>query len=115
MIKSGETLRHSLRFSLAGTHLTRDYSLNDQLTEAAEGQVLEWASAQTLPFPQFPEDYRKQVTDTLDYPPEASPGADRGLTGSGGSTTGAGRLLRVGNSISPTRRGRRVGGRSHQT
>ena len=45
--------------------------------EAAEKQVREWAAAHTLPFPEFAEDYRKQITDTLDYPPEGSSGAER--------------------------------------
>ena len=31
---------------------------------------------QTLPFPDFAEDYRKKITDTLDYPPEGAPGAE---------------------------------------
>ena len=44
----------------------------------AEQQVRAWASAHTLPFPEFAEDYRRKITDTLDYPPEGSPGADRG-------------------------------------
>jgi hypothetical protein len=38
----------------------------------------EWASAQTLPFPDLPEANRKQIRDTLDYPPAGSPDADRG-------------------------------------
>jgi len=40
--------------------------------------VREWAAAQTLPFPDVAEDYRKSITDTLDYPPAGSPGADLG-------------------------------------
>jgi hypothetical protein len=35
-------------------------------------------AAHSLPFPDFTEAYRKRVTDTLDYPPEGSPKADRG-------------------------------------
>lgn len=42
----------------------------------AEKQVREWAAVQSLPFPDFAEDYRKRITDTLDYPPEGSAGAD---------------------------------------
>jgi len=59
-------------------YLTRDGGLDDERREAAEGRVREWAAAQTLPFPDFAEDYRRQITDTLDYPPEGSPGTDRG-------------------------------------
>lgn len=56
----------------------RDTGLDGERQQAAEKQVREWASAQSLPFPDLPDDYRKQVTDTLDYPPEGSPGADKG-------------------------------------
>ena len=59
-------------------YYARDGGLDDERQQAAEKQVREWASAQTLPFPDFTEDYRKGITDTLDYPPEGSPDADRG-------------------------------------
>jgi MscS family membrane protein len=57
-------------------YIGRDGGLDNERQQGAEKQVREWASAQTLPFPDFAEDYRKKVTDTLDYPPEGSPGAD---------------------------------------
>ena len=60
-------------------YYARDGGLDDERQQAAEKQVREWASAQSLPFPDFTEDYRKGITDTLDYPPEGSPDADRGL------------------------------------
>jgi hypothetical protein len=41
--------------------------------QAASEQVAEWIASQSLPFPNFPEDYRKQVKDTIKYPPEGSP------------------------------------------
>jgi MscS family membrane protein len=59
-------------------YLGRDTGIDAGLQQEAESKVREWASAQTLPFPDFTEDYRKEITDTLDYPPEGSPGADRG-------------------------------------
>ena len=59
-------------------YLGRDGGLDDEKQQAAEKQVREWASAQTLPFPDFSEDYRARIADTLDYPPEGSPEADRG-------------------------------------
>ena len=59
-------------------YLTRDGGIDDEGQQEAERKVREWASAQTLPFPDFAEDYRKKITDTLDYPPEGSPTADRG-------------------------------------
>lgn len=57
-------------------YFSRDQGLDQERQQAAEKQVREWASAHSLPFPEFAEDYLKQITDTLDYPPEGSPGAD---------------------------------------
>jgi MscS family membrane protein len=57
-------------------YLGRDAGLDDEKQQAAEKQVREWASAQTLPFPDFDAEYRKRITNTLDYPPEGSPQAD---------------------------------------
>ena len=55
---------------------TRDGGLDDERRQEGEKQVREWASAQTLPFPDLAEEDRMRITDTLDYPPEGSPGAD---------------------------------------
>ena len=59
-------------------YVTRDGGLDIEKQQAAEKQVREWASAQTLPFPDIAEGFRVEITDTLDYPPEGSPDADRG-------------------------------------
>ncbi|MFZ1536867.1 MAG: mechanosensitive ion channel family protein [Chromatiaceae bacterium] len=59
-------------------YLSRDSGLDSEQQQAAEKQVREWAAAQSLPFPDLAEEVRKQVTNTLDYPPTGSPGADRG-------------------------------------
>lgn len=56
----------------------RDPGLNDEQQQASEKQVKEWIAGQILPFPDFHHAYRKQIMNTLDYPPEGSPGADRG-------------------------------------
>jgi MscS family membrane protein len=56
---------------------SRDAGLDQERQAEAEKRVREWASAQTLPFPDMAEDERQRITDTLDYPPEGSPGADR--------------------------------------
>ena len=58
-------------------HHIRDDGLDAERQQAAEKQVREWAAAHTLPFPEFAEEYRKQITDSLDYPPDGSPGADK--------------------------------------
>ena len=65
-------------FPSSTLYLGRDGGLDAEKQEAAEKQVREWGSAQTLPFPDFTEDYRRKITDTLDYPPEGSPGAEDG-------------------------------------
>jgi MscS family membrane protein len=54
---------------------TRDTEPDIKRRQAAEAQVRAWCSAQELPFPSFTADYRKRVQNTLDYPPEGSPGA----------------------------------------
>lgn len=59
-------------------YVTRDTGLDDAQQQAAEKQVRGWASAHSMPFPDLAEDRREMITDTLDYPPEGSPGADRG-------------------------------------
>ncbi len=55
---------------------TRDGGIDALRQQDAEKQVREWALAQKLPFPDFAEEYRLQMTDTLDYPPEGSPNAN---------------------------------------
>jgi MscS family membrane protein len=59
-------------------YMARDEGFDAQARAAAEQQVSEWAAAQQLPFPDLDEAQRDRVTDTLDYPPAGSPGADRG-------------------------------------
>ncbi|MGB5775368.1 MAG: mechanosensitive ion channel family protein, partial [Sedimenticolaceae bacterium] len=65
-------------FPSSTLYLGRDGGLDKELQEGAEKQVREWSSAHTLPFPDMAEDQRKEITDTLDYPPEGSPSADAG-------------------------------------
>ena len=55
-----------------------DPGLDTERQQDAEKQVREWALAQKLPFPDFAEEYRLEITDSLDYPPEGSPNANRG-------------------------------------
>ena len=56
----------------------RDAGLDMEQQQAAEKQIRELASAHALSFPDFTEDYRRKIKDTLDYPPAGSPDADRG-------------------------------------
>ncbi len=59
-------------------YYTRDAGLDIEKQQDAEKQVREWAAAHSLPFPEFPREHRQKIKDTLYYPPEGSPGADRG-------------------------------------
>ena len=51
----------------------RDSGTDPEGRETAEKQVREWTAASNLPFPDFSPEYRKEIRDTLDYPPEGSP------------------------------------------
>jgi MscS family membrane protein len=59
-------------------YMARDEGVDSAGREASEKRVREWASAQELPFPDLTEEHRKRISDKLDFPPEGSPGADRG-------------------------------------
>ncbi len=78
MIKIIDQAGTGFAFPSRTLYHTRDGGLDDERQQAAEKQVREWASAQTLPFPEFDDEYLKQIQGTLDYPPDGSPGADRG-------------------------------------
>ena len=54
----------------------RDTGLDADKQQATSKQVAEWIASQSLPFPNFPDDYREQVKDTIKYPPEGSPDID---------------------------------------
>ena len=41
--------------------------------DAAEAEVQSWRSNETLPFPEFAQDHRERILDTLAYPPEGAP------------------------------------------
>ncbi len=59
-------------------YMARDRGLDPDECAQAEKQVREWAAAHELPFPDLDEARRKCITGTLDYPPQGSPGAERG-------------------------------------
>ena len=54
------------------TYLAHDVGLETDRSRAAEAQVEAWRDAGMLPFPEFAEDYRQRIENTLDYPPEGS-------------------------------------------
>lgn len=59
-------------------YLTRDAGLDPKARAAAETSVRQWAAAHELPFPDLDEAQRRRISGQLDYPPEGSPGAERG-------------------------------------
>jgi MscS family membrane protein len=54
------------------TYLTRDAGLDSERREAAEKEVDAWRSSDALPFPEPGLQRRRELTDTLDYPPKGS-------------------------------------------
>ena len=54
-------------------YLVRDKGLDDERRKQAETQVDHLRLTNKLPFPEFEEEERKQIENTLDYPPEGSP------------------------------------------
>ena len=54
-------------------YLTRDQGLDTEMTEEATRRVKEWRARKKLPFPDFDEEERERLEDTLDYPPRGSP------------------------------------------
>ncbi len=54
-------------------YLARDTGLDGEKAALAEERVGEWRSKGKLPFPEFEEEERERLEDTLDYPPRGSP------------------------------------------
>ena len=55
------------------TYFARDPGLDKTKGDAAEAEVQSWRSNETLPFPEFAQDHRERILDTLAYPPEGAP------------------------------------------
>ena len=56
---------------------SKDTGVDSSKQHAASKQVSDWVASQSLPFPDFTEAYRKQIKDTIKYPPEGSPDMDK--------------------------------------
>jgi MscS family membrane protein len=54
-------------------YLERSHGLDAELTKAAETEVARWRSEHRLPFPDHDQRTRRELSNTLDYPPEGSP------------------------------------------
>ena len=64
-------------------YLGRDDGLDEKAGRTAAERVETWRSEGELPFPDFSRQFRDRVFNTLDWPPEGSPGSPR--RGNGGS------------------------------
>jgi MscS family membrane protein len=65
-------------FPSSTTYVARDGGLSAEQAHQAERQVTEWRDKGVLPFPQFPDEVRRETWNTLDWPPPGSPGASSG-------------------------------------
>jgi MscS family membrane protein len=54
------------------TYVTRDSGIDSERREAAEKEVDAWRSSDALPFPEPDLERRRELTDTLDFPPKGS-------------------------------------------
>jgi MscS family membrane protein len=55
------------------SYLSRDTGLDVKRGSEVEAQVEQWRTGGKLPFPEFENNERRQLKDTLDYPPKGSP------------------------------------------
>jgi len=62
----------SFAFPSRTIYHARDPGLDSDRQQAAEKKVQEWTATHTLPFPEFSDDHRREILDTLDYPPLGS-------------------------------------------
>ncbi len=55
------------------SYLAQAPALDTERRDEAEARVGQWRSEHRLPFPEFADEERRQLTDALEYPPEGSP------------------------------------------
>jgi MscS family membrane protein len=63
-------------FPSSTTYVGRDDGLNAEDTRRAEARVAQWREKRELPFPNFPDEFRRDVWNSLEWPPPGSPEAD---------------------------------------
>ncbi len=64
-------------FPSSTTYVSQDEGLDEEQVRAAEERVAAWRAKGELPFPNFPEDVREEVWNSLEWPPPGSPDAKR--------------------------------------
>jgi MscS family membrane protein len=62
-------------FPSSTTYVGRDDGLSGEAARRAEERVAVWREKGELPFPNFPDEVRREVWNSLDWPPPGSPGA----------------------------------------
>jgi MscS family membrane protein len=68
----------SFAFPSSTTYVGRDDGLNAEQQQQAEERVAAWRDRGELPFPNFPDELRREVRNSLDWPPAGSPGVSTG-------------------------------------
>jgi MscS family membrane protein len=68
-----ETAGTSFAYPSQTLYYSRDRGLDAERAKSAEGQVDEMRVRRKLPFPDFDDEEREELEDTLDYPPAGSP------------------------------------------
>lgn len=63
----------SFAFPSSVTYLARDPGVDAEKTDKAENAVEAWRNNDRLPFPEFPNEERWEMIDTLEYPGPGSP------------------------------------------
>jgi MscS family membrane protein len=62
-------------FPSSTTYVGRDDGLDEKASREAEARVAGWRDEGELPFPHFPDRFRRDVENSLEWPPLGSPGA----------------------------------------
>lgn len=73
-----ETCSAGFAFPSQTLYVERSHGIDVAVAQAAEEEVERWRRENRLPFPDYEERVRSELSDTLDYPPEGSPGRPRG-------------------------------------
>lgn len=70
-----ETIGAGFAFPSQTLYLERSAGADPKQAESAEAMVERWRKEKRLPFPDHDEQFRYELSNTLDYPPEGSPHA----------------------------------------
>lgn len=74
-IEAVEEAGSSFAFPSSTMYVGRDEGLSEEDSRRAEERVAAWREEGQLPFPDVPEDVRREFWNSLDWPPKGSPNA----------------------------------------